>query len=244
MVSWVSCGGSGETNVKLMHSPWVGGGRGFDEAKSLSPPRASPCAGHVRSGFGGLSQLSVQLLNIFFNATAVIELQGAAQVVQCSNRLIVITKGISQRFMQPGTGLVWHIMRINQFQRLSQQRGTKGLPGGKCAHRRISKLFCNRCCRGAVVAGRQNPAMLQRMVANHQGTVIITGIDTPDHDVHDHVILPRTITSKDPGPPWFILRQHVAFQFGFLFRGLRTFQACHIFGEIKQHMAVTAESLP
>ncbi|SYI51377.1 Uncharacterised protein [Klebsiella pneumoniae] len=95
--------------------------------------------------------------------------------------------------MQPGAGLVRHVQRIRQRKRLQQHVSREFSFHSLRGLRLICQLLSNNGLHVAAAQRlRHHPTMLKRVRGNLQATGKITGIDTPDHQKHQHVILLRS----------------------------------------------------
>ncbi len=78
----------------------------------------------------------------------------------------------------------------------------------------------------------------QRMTPDFQRTGIITGVDTPQHHVHQHVILLRTSGSQHTLRPGGIFRQQLHLDFRLFHRGLDALEAAAVFCQLQQHQVI------
>nr|DAH07820.1 MAG TPA: hypothetical protein [Caudoviricetes sp.] len=140
-------------------------------------------------------------------------------------------------FVQACPGLVRHIQIGSQLQRLQEQIGIKtgsGQQGALCGIRH----FFRQNGLHVTVAQRHHPAMAQRMTPDFQRTGIITGVDTPQHHVHQHVILLRTSGSQHALRPGGILRQKLHLDCRLFHGGLDTLKAAAVFCQLQQHQVI------
>lgn len=163
----------------------MGGERDFDKALPVAIP-CRPCAGHVP--LVAVTQMALQPLFVFFHTAAGIELQRKRVMVQGCGGAGLADHG-GDGFMQSGAGLVRHIQCIRQRKRLlqhvSREFSFHALRGFSLIRQFLSNNGLN-----VAAAQRlwQHPAMLERVRGNLQATGKITGIDTPEHQKHQHVM--------------------------------------------------------
>ena len=117
--------------------------------------------------------------------------------------------------MQTGAHHIGNVSAVGQVDSGLQPGKVDRLTGIAQALR-SKRHFLNqhvRCC-AAVVRGE---AVFQRVRGNFQRASDITGIETPQHDGHDNVILRTTAISQHTGDPRRIERQQLALFLGFTF---------------------------
>ncbi|CRJ26501.1 Uncharacterised protein [Salmonella enterica subsp. enterica serovar Typhi] len=139
--------------------------------------------------------------------------------------------------MQARPRLVRHIQIGGQVQRLQKRIGIKTGSGKQSALRRVCHFFCQHGLH-VTVAQRHHPAMAQRMAPDFERTGIITGVDTPQHHVHQHVILLRTSGSQHALRPGGIFRQQFHLDFRLFHRGLDALEAAAVFCQLQQHQVI------
>ncbi|CHS50573.1 Uncharacterised protein [Salmonella enterica subsp. enterica serovar Typhi] len=80
--------------------------------------------------------------------------------------------------------------------------------------------------------------MTQGMTPDLQRPGIISGINAPQHHVHQHVILLSASGSQDALRPGGIFRQQLHLYFRFFDRGLNALETAAVFRQLQQHQVI------
>ena len=140
------------------------------------------------------------------------------QVRQRTGGITTVTQKQTGDFVQLCAHFIRHVSRGGQFKGLRQQAGIHRLTGSVSAHGRKRHLLGEHVRRGAAVFTRHGQTVLQGITGNLQRTGNIAGIQTPQHDRHQNVILCTFALLQHAVHPRQPERQQFAF-----FRGLQLF---------------------
>ncbi len=80
--------------------------------------------------------------------------------------------------------------------------------------------------------------MTQGVTPDLQRPGIISGINAPQHHIHQHVILLCASGSQDTLRPGGVLRQQLHLDFRFFDRGLNALETAAVFRQLQQHQVI------
>jgi len=198
----------------------------FEDVKTLKEIALTSMTGKASEGAEELSDLVVQA------ECALHEFQRRAE------HRLVAGHGVADGLEELGANLVRHVLAGGDLGRLLQRLDYKHRAGIVRLEGRIGHLFGDQAGGGALVLVRHGQLVLDGVAGDLQRAGIIAGIDAPDHDGHQHVVLDAEAALQHAFDPRLVLGQQFALDLGLALHGLDVLEAAAILGQLEQHQFV------